>query len=300
MVHYNRVLIVKLKRIILFSFLLCFVSSCSSQKTTVNTTDKSLYDLKVMTFNIRYGTANDGDNSWSNRRQILFNVIRDFNPDILGMQEVLKFQLDELLEEMPYYSYCGVGRDDGRTEGEYSPILFSKDRYILDSTETFWFSDTPDIPGSKNWGNNITRICTWAKLFDKFAGKTFYFMNVHLDHQVPESRIKSAKALVDKIKSFNDNLPVVLTGDFNTGEDEQTIKIIKEYGLIDSYRILNKRSNAEGTFNSFIGEDNKDKIDFIFVSEHFSVKNSTIIKTNKNGRYPSDHFPVTAVVEFVK
>lgn len=300
MTHYHRAVIAKLKRIIFFSLLLCFVSSCSTQDQLKNTDDNSLYQAKVMTFNIRYGSAEDGENSWNYRKQILFDVISDFNPDLLGMQEVLKFQLDELLDVMPNYSYVGVGRDDGKTTGEFAPIFYSRDRYIQDTTETFWFSDTPNIPGSKSWGNNITRICTWAKLFDKFAGKTFYFMNVHLDHQVPESRIKSAQAIVEKIKSFNDDLPIVLTGDFNTGEDEQTIKIILDSGLIDSYRILNAKSANEGTFNSFIGEDTKDKIDFIFVSKHFKPRHSIIIKTNRNGKYPSDHFPVTAVIEFIK
>ncbi len=300
MTHYNRAVIAKLKRIIFFSVLLCFVSSCSTQEQLKNTDDNSLYQVKAMTFNIRYGSAEDGGNSWNNRKQILFDVIRDFNPDILGLQEVLKFQLDELLDVMPHYTYSGVGRDDGKTAGEFAPIFYSRDRYIQDTTETFWLSDTPNIPGSKSWGNNITRICTWAKLFDKFSGKTFYFMNVHLDHQSSVSRIKSALAIVQKIKSFNNNLPVVLTGDFNTGEDDQTIKTILDYGLIDSYRKLNAKSANEGTFNSFTGEDSKDKIDFIFVSKHFVPEHSSIIKTNRNGKYPSDHFPVTAVIEFMK
>ena len=300
MIKHNRVFGNKLKLfpVILITFLF-ITSNIVGQVTTKDSNDVKS-KLKVMTFNIRYGSADDGENSWEYRKQILFDVIHDFNPDLLDMQEVLKFQLDELLEEMPLYSKIGVGRDDGKTAGEYSPILFSKDRFTLDTTETFWFSETPNVPGSKSWGNNITRICTWVKLFDKTTGKRFYLLNVHLDHQSVPSRIKSAGALVKKIKSFKEKLPVILTGDFNTGEQEETIKIIKQSGLIDSYRILHAKSNNEGTFNEFKGIDTGDKIDYIFTSKDFNCSDSQIIKKNENGKYPSDHFPVTAIIDFTK
>lgn len=299
MVNNNRAFLVKLKSIVVLFLSALIIASCSSIKQNENTQNQTFNQTKVMTFNIRYGSADDGENSWPNRKNILFDVIRDFNPDLLGMQEVLKFQLDELLEQMPSYSFAGVGRDDGKTAGEYSPIFFSKDRYILDTTNTFWMSDTPQIPGSKNWGNNFTRICTWVKLFDKFTGKSFYYLNTHLDHQSPESRVKSAQAIVNTIKGFKEKLPVILSGDFNTGENEETIKIIKSSGLVDTYRFLHSKSDSEGTFNSFKGEDTKDKIDFIFTSNDFKCVNSQIIKTNRNGRYPSDHFPVTAALELL-
>ena len=257
---------------------------------------KSLLELKVMTFNIRYGSADDGENSWNNRKSMLFDVVRDFNPDIFGMQEVLNFQQNELQNEFQNYLMVGVGRDDGKTKGEYSPIFFSKDRFIRDTTETFWYSDTPHIPGSTGWGNEITRICTWVKLFDKFSGKSLYVLNTHLDHMSVPSRIKSAEALIAKIKSFKNKAPVIITGDFNSGENEETIQSIENFGMIDSYRSLHPKSAHEGTFNGFTGDDTKDKIDFIFASKDFKAIKSEIIKTNKNGKYPSDHFPVTAVL----
>ena len=300
MINHNRAFEGKLKLFVVNVIAFFFIISCTFGQATSKNQKKLSHELKVMTFNIRYGSADDGENSWKYRKQILFDVIHDFNPGLLDMQEVLKFQLDELLKEMPSYFQIGVGRDDGITAGEYSPILFSKDRFILDTTETFWFSDTPHIPGSKSWGNNITRICTWAKLSDKLSGRSFYLLNVHLDHQSVPSRIKSAGALVEKIKSFKEKLPVILTGDFNTGEEEETIKIIKKSGLIDSYRALHTKSTNEGTFNDFKGIDTNDKIDYIFISKDFTCRESNIIKTNKNGRYPSDHFPVTAILNFVE
>ncbi|MCX7797697.1 MAG: endonuclease/exonuclease/phosphatase family protein [Melioribacter sp.] len=267
--------------------------------TTNKTISRNTTEIKIMTFNIRYGSADDGENSWEKRKDILFDVVRDYNADIIGMQEVLKFQLDELLIELQNYNFVGVGRDDGKTSGEYSPILFSKERFILDTTETFWFSDTPKIPGSKSWGNQNPRICTWAKLFDKFSRKTIYVFNLHLDYLSKESRIKSADALIRKIRNMKINEPIILTGDFNCNEEEQTIQSILNTGFVDTYRLLHSKSKNEGTFNNFIGDDSGDKIDYIFISNDFKVIESNIIKSNRNGRYPSDHFPVTAIVKYM-
>lgn len=283
----------------LFAFTILF-NACSSQKETIAQPANYESPLKVMTFNLRYGTADDGEDSWQYRKQMVFDVIRNFNPDILGIQEALDFQITEIIDELPGYNYIGVGRDNGETKGEYSAILYARDRFIVDTSETFWFSETPQVAGSKSWGNNITRICSWGKFFDKFSGKDFFALNAHLDHESVPSRIKSASAIIDKINSFNTNLPVILTGDFNTGESEETIKAIKQNNLFDSYYVVNKKTSTDGTFNSFKGEDTGDKIDYIFINDKLSVRESEIIKTNNNGRYPSDHFPVKAVIDFKK
>jgi len=283
-----------ISRIFLFSFL---ITSFSFGQDT-NADNKN--QLKVMTFNIRYGNADDGANKWENRKQLLFDVIKNYNPDVFGMQEALKFQIDEIIGQLPNYSFVGVGRDDGKEKGEFSPVLFSKERFKVDTTETFWLSDTPEIPGSKNWGNDITRICSWAKLTDKLTNKSFYFFNTHVDHISAESRVKSAQAIVSKIQQMNELLPVIVTGDFNTGEDDETIKTIKSSGLMDAYRILHPKSDNEGTFHNFTGDDKGVKIDFIFISRDFKILQSMIDKTNKDDHYPSDHFPVQAILEFAR
>ena len=248
-------------------------------------------ELNVMTFNIRYGTADDGENSWEYRKNNVVETIKNFNPDLLGLQEALQFQIDELLKQMPNYSYVGVGRDDGKSAGEHSCLFYLKDSFDVDSSGTFWFSETPYVIASKSWGNNITRICTWALFRDKLSGKSFYMFNVHLDHESQPSREKSSELLIRKINEKS--LPIILTGDFNCGDNNTAIKTILESGLIDSYRRIYEKNPNEGTFNSFKGETNGEKIDFIFVSKDFVVKHSEIIKTNYYGRYPSDHFPVT-------
>jgi len=255
-------------------------------------------ELRVMTFNIRYAAADDGENSWEFRKNLVAQTIKNFEPDVFGLQEALQIQIDVIQKLLPNYDYVGVGRDDGKSAGEHSCIFYMKDRFNADMTETFWFSETPHVPGSKSWGNNITRICTWVKLSDKVTGNKFYMFNVHLDHESQPSRERSAELLVKKIKEKT--LPVILTGDFNCGDDNPAIQTISSSGLIDSYRILHTRQEGEGTYHAFTGNKSGDKIDFIFVSKDFDVKLSEILRTEYNGKYPSDHFPVTAIIKFSK
>ncbi|NMB80375.1 MAG: endonuclease/exonuclease/phosphatase family protein [Ignavibacteria bacterium] len=255
-------------------------------------------ELKVMTFNIRYGTANDGENNWEFRKDMVMELIRENNPDILSLQEALDFQISEILDELPGYSFIGVGRDDGKNKGEFSAILFAKDRFIVDTTETFWFSDTPNIAGSITWEGSLPRICSWGLLFDKFSKRSLYVYNVHFDHQSQVSREKSAEMLIKKIQSGKNSLPVILTGDFNCGENNPAIQKIISSGLNDTYRKLFTPEQDEGTFNNFKGDRSGEKIDYIFVNGIFEIISAKIDYTNKEGKYPSDHFPVTAIVKY--
>ena len=154
--------------------------------------------LTVMSFNIRYGTANDGDNHWNLRREFLFDVMRETDVDLAGLQEALDAQLGELLQVLPQYGLVGVGRDDGRTRGEYAAILYRRDRFRVSDAGTFWFSDTPEVVASRSWGNRITRICTWARFVDR-DGQAFWHYNVHLDHESQPSRERSATLLAERI-----------------------------------------------------------------------------------------------------
>lgn len=269
--------------------------------------------LRVMTFNIRYGTADDGDNAWPKRREMLFDVIRAHDPDILGVQEALRFQLDELHAALPQYTEVGVGRDDGKTKGEYSAILYRTDRFTVapGQSGTFWFSDTPDKPGSKSWGNHITRICTWAELRERGvpgggkAGTPICFYNLHLDHQSENSRQKSVRLLIDRITHRKDaNAMTIVTGDFNCGESSVGIREMKAAtdtwpGLVDSYRVVHPTQPASevGTFHAFKGNTDHDKIDYIFVPRSAKVLGAEIDHTSRDGHYPSDHFPVSATID---
>jgi endonuclease/exonuclease/phosphatase family metal-dependent hydrolase len=281
------------------------LSSC------MRSADNNGIEVNVMTFNIRYGSANDGENSWPNRSHMVIDVVSDFAPDVLGLQEALRFQIDELLVGLGDYDEIGVGRDDGREAGEYAAILYRSERFDVHESGTFWFSDTPDVPGSTSWGNNITRICTWAHFIDRTTSRGFYVYNVHLDHESQPSRERSVELLASRILSRSTSDPVIVTGDFNAGEDNPVLlyltgKLDRAFAgasaplaspeLRDTYRVVHPDSSAVGTFNSFRGVTTGDKIDAVLVSDEWQVSEATIIRTAVNGRYPSDHFPVVAVV----
>ena len=259
--------------------------------------------LTVMSFNIRYGTANDGDNRWALRREFLFEVIKDANPDLVGLQEALDGQIQELLTALPSYGVIGVGRDDGRTRGEYAAILYRRDRFRVSDAGTFWFSDTPEVVASRSWGNTITRICSWARFIDR-DGRAFWHYNVHLDHISQPSRERSTGLLADRIAARRGTTePVVVTGDFNAGETNPAVARLTapqngaEPLFIDTYRARHPDEKIVGTFNGFkFGETGGDKIDYVLVQAGTEIREAEIIRTSRNDRYPSDHFPVVATV----
>jgi len=179
--------------------------------------------LTVMSFNIRYGTASDGANHWNNRRGLLIDVVKDANADVIGLQEALDAQIRAIAAEVPGYGVVGVGRDDGKTRGEYAAILYRTNRLHVSDSGTFWFSDTPSVVASKSWGNTITRICTWARFVDR-DGRAFWHYNVHLDHQSQPSRERSTELLAQRMAERRAlDEPAIVTGDFNVGEDNPAI-----------------------------------------------------------------------------
>jgi len=285
---------------------LCAISGVLSgaSQQTPNRAAAPANPLNVLTFNIRYGTANDGANHWTNRREFLMDVIRKEDADVIGVQEALDAQLREIVTAMPAYAVVGVGRDDGKTRGEYAAILFRRDRLHVSDTGTFWFSDTPSVVASKHWGNTITRICTWARFVDR-DGRAFWHFNVHLDHISQPSREKSTTLLAQRIaERRTPDEPVIVTGDFNVGEDNPAIATLvgpRAGGLpplmLDTFRVRYPDEKIVGTFSAFkMGEIAGDKIDYILVQPGTEVLAAEIIRTSRDGRYPSDHFPVSARV----
>jgi len=256
--------------------------------------------LDLMSFNVRYGTANDGENSWPARRSLLFDVIRDQNADVIGLQEALASQIDEILAAVPLYGVIGVGRDDAARKGEYAAILYRRDRFHVAQSGTFWFSDTPEVVASKSWGNRITRICTWARLVDR-DGRAFWVYNVHLDHESQPSRERSVALLRARIdaRAFPGE-PVIVTGDFNAVEANPALGALTAGGaFVDTFRVAHPDEKVAGTFTGFhLGQTGGDKIDYIFVQPGVRVASAAILRTSRGGRYPSDHFPVTATVQF--
>ncbi|MBN2269351.1 MAG: endonuclease/exonuclease/phosphatase family protein [Sedimentisphaerales bacterium] len=270
-------------------------------------------EVSVMTFNIRYGTANDGANRWENRRELVSDVIRKYEPDVIGLQEALGFQIDEICKALPQYARLGVGRDDGKTKGEYSAILYRSDKFQVEQGGTFWLSDTPEVPGSITWGNACTRICTWARFVEKKTGRAFYHYNLHLDHVSQPSREKSMLLLVERIGKRRHANPFVVTGDFNADEKNPAILFLKgktslankegdksenPIPMVDTFRVRHPDAKDVGTFNDFKGTNTGGKIDYILTTTDVHVLDAQILHDNVDGRYPSDHFPVTARLRF--
>lgn len=249
--------------------------------------------LSVMSFNIRYGTADDGPDRWELRREQMFALLKAQAPDVIGLQEALHFQIDEILAALPEYRMVGVGRSDGGQGGEYAAILYRASRLSVRQTSTFWFSDTPEIVKSNTWGAALERICTWA-LFDDAQGAPFYLFNLHLDHVSQPAREKSGALLLDRIAARSPALPVIVTGDFNTGEANPVTRAVTKV-MRDTFRVVYPDATEVGTANQFkAGATTGEKIDYIFVEPGTEVISADIVRTSVEGRYPSDHFPVVA------
>jgi endonuclease/exonuclease/phosphatase family metal-dependent hydrolase len=247
--------------------------------------------ITFMSYNVRYATAADGPDSWVLRRAGVFALINARRPDVLGVQEALASQVDELLVHLPGYSYVGVGRDDGKRAGEYAAVFYRRDRASVVESGTFWLSDTPDVVGSKTWGNNVVRVCTWAKLRTT-EGAEFTVYNAHFDHESQPSREKSAALVRSRVSGF-----AVVMGDFNAGESNAAVTSLISGGIVDTFRTLHREATEVGTFNGFDPKASKgEKIDYVLCTPGWKVLESGIDRTLYNGRAPSDHFPVWAVL----
>ncbi|WP_197441043.1 endonuclease/exonuclease/phosphatase family protein [Thalassoglobus neptunius] len=263
--------------------------------------------VKVMSFNIRYGTANDGDHVWDNRKEFVVETIQAFAPDLLGTQETLKFQKDYLAEHLPDFEVIGVGRDDGKESGEMMAVYVRKSRFeILDSGH-FWYSETPHEPGSKAWETSLPRMATWVKLSDRTqSGKTIWFFNTHFDHRGKQARRESALLLRKMVSQLAGKDPAITTGDFNAAEGSDVYKNLFDgetpIPLTDTYRSSHSDSDENvGTSGGFTLKDRGTRrIDWIGCTNHFSIESAEIDRTNRNGVTPSDHFPVMAVLQLAQ
>jgi len=261
--------------------------------------------VSVMSFNIRYATTKDGENQWVNRKALVCSVIRQHSPDVIGLQEAQRGQLDDLRKALPEYDEIGVGRSGGN-QGEFSAILYRTKRFTVDQSGTFWLSKTPSTP-SRDWGSAFNRICTWARLTDQTTNHSFYLYNTHLDHKSQAAREKGLRLIVSRIQERTHPDPFILTGDLNAGETNPAILYLKGIALaeenspiplVDTFRVLHPDADEVGTLNGFRGLTNGKKVDYIFVEPGTQVLDAAIIRTEKQGRYPSDHYPVTATLRF--
>lgn len=259
--------------------------------------------VKWATFNVRYDNPADGLNNWKYRKDKVAGFIKSQHIDIVGMQEVLHNQLEDLKARLPEYAEVGVGRDDGKTKGEYSPVFFRKDKFELLDSHTFWLSQYPDSIGFIGWDGACTRIATWAKLKDKKTGKIFMAVNTHFDHVGTEARKNSALLIIKRIQEIVGNRPSVLTGDFNVSDKSEAYKIIttNKFVMKDAYKIAKKREGVNYTWQDFGKEplNKREKIDFIFVTPQIKVTEAYIPEEAKGPTgFLSDHNPHVATLIF--
>lgn len=261
-------------------------------------------EFRIMSYNIRYAgnEQTEGVNSWKQRKQLVASMI-DFNhADIVGLQEALLIQLDDLTNLLKGFSWVGAGRDDGDKKGEFSAIFFKTDRFEVVEQGTFWLSETPGVP-SIGWDAAFPRVATWANFLDKRTQKSFLVFNTHFDHVGEMARINSSKLLLQRIRATEKTIPVILTGDFNTKDTTKAYQELlrlsnSEVNLFDAQFISKKEHHGSHvTFNGF-GKSIEpgNKIDHIFITESVEVLKHGVIDETVDGNYPSDHMPVVAEV----
>lgn len=252
-------------------------------------------DLKVMSFNVRMSSANDGTNSWALRYPAVGDMFKDQKPDIMGVQEALYEQIYFFDNNFKDYKYVGVGREDGKKEGEFMAIFWNKKTVSLIDWGTYWLSETPDKP-SMGWDAACFRTATWALMKDKKTGKKFYFVNTHLDHVGKEARRNGLKLVMDKIAAMNkDGLPLVLTGDFNVTPDDPALVDV-DANMKSARKVAEKTDNT-GTFNNW-GKASS-VIDYIYFTGFSSCPEyHTVTEKYAERKFVSDHYPITAELNF--
>jgi endonuclease/exonuclease/phosphatase family metal-dependent hydrolase len=255
-------------------------------------TTLALQTLRVMTFNVRYPNPDDGANRWEQRRDLMVRTIREQDPDILGTQELYQLQGDYLVSKLPHYTWFGRGRY-GDDRDEHMGVFYRTDRLQLVESGDFWLSDTPDKPGSISWGHPLPRMVTWALFEMKAGGRRFYYYNTHFPYRDQDelARTKAAQEILARLRALPSSAPIVLTGDFNTTPDSQAHALLTQT-LQDARISAGTRSGPEATFHDFTGKPDR-RIDWILYRGFHATAVQTIT-SSQDGRYPSDHFPVSA------
>lgn len=306
----------KLRNLLFIVFAAIVFCNCQNNQPT---------SLTVASYNLRYANGSDSarGNGWGQRYPIIAQIVQYHDFDIFGTQECYLPQLKDMKKALPGYDYIGVGRNNGKDEGEHSAIFYRTDKFDVIEKGDFWLSETPDVP-SVGWDAVLPRICSWGHFKCKDTGFEFLFFNLHMDHIGKKARVESAYLVQKKMKELGANLPAILTGDFNVDQTHQSYAALVSKGVLcDSYEKSDYRYATNGTFNSFDPNNfTESRIDHVFVSPAFHVKKYGVLtdsywsakssdeKANVidcpeeiaikvyQARTPSDHYPVKVELEY--
>lgn len=263
--------------------------------------------LRVMTFNLRYNNTGDGANAWPMRKAWVAQLIRFHDADVIGVQEALSGMLADLDTLLPEYSRVGIGRTDGRMQGEYSAIMYKRDRVDALENHTFWLSPTPEVAGSKGWDAALERIATWGRFRDRATGCTYIHLNTHFDHMGEHARQESAHLIRERLAAINaGGLPLIMTGDLNSRPTSVGYRILTQDTIPNAFPPLIDGMRASrdahygpmsSTVSGFRGIGREGEIiDYVLVSARVDVLKHGILPDSWDARFPSDHLPVLATV----
>lgn len=290
-----------MKRYIIPLMALMLATACSGNSSKTENDDNDIA-VNVMSFNIRYDNPEDSLNNWQYRKDRAANAIQFYDADIIGTQEVLKNQLDDLKDRLPQYTAIGVAREDGKEEGEYNVLFFKSDRFENLESGTFWLSETPEVAGSQGWDGACKRVATWARLKDKKSGKTVLALNTHLDHVGEVARREGINLIFNKVTELSKGAPIIVTGDFNSTPDSDVVKHITNPDdpnhLTDTRDIAKVVYGPEWSFHDFgnISYSNRPLIDYIFVRGDMEVERLGVLAETENEAFLSDHAPILATI----
>jgi endonuclease/exonuclease/phosphatase family metal-dependent hydrolase len=256
--------------------------------------------IRFMSSNIRYDNPADAPRSWADRKDSLVKSILDFNPLILGTQEGHEPQLRNLLSHLPGYQLADSHRQ-WLEERMYPCLFYKKDQITCVESGDIWLSETPDIAGSKSFDSAFPRLVTWMRGITKNEERPFFVANVHLDHMKSSTRASQGEVLINQIKPLiREDEAFVLMGDFNESPDDTVRSLLQESfeDLYDPWFILDKSEEISHHNLYGIDKPNGARIDWILMNRKFSPFDIYLDKNCPNEIYPSDHYPVKAILNF--
>ncbi|MDH6356711.1 endonuclease/exonuclease/phosphatase family protein [Parabacteroides sp. PF5-9] len=278
------------------TFLVYFLAALFSVSGVVaQTMDQQ---INVVSFNIRLDADVDAENQWTHRKDYAADLIKFYEVDIFGAQEVQHHQLTDLLERLPGFGYVGVGREDGKTKGEYAPIFYKKERFAVLKNGDFWLAEDMNAVGKKGWDAACERVVSWAIFKDKITGKEFFFLNTHLDHVGKIARHEGASLVLEQVRVLSGDLPVIVTGDFNATPDDDPIQVLTKSDdprhLTHARDISPIKYGPEWTFHNYgrIPAERRSWIDYIFIKGNIQAQRYGVLTESMGHLYPSDHCPV--------